>query len=364
MSTVTTPTAAPQPSQRFPDETASVKQPPTISRTRRRITDVIQKESSNEDVRDTVSETEYEVSSRGSSHGAPHQGGGCPVMHSSKKSFDESSTADSMNYLYEQLQKSKYDDMGDDEFDDARSVGTAATFTNDAARFRSLQVILDRFAEGCMFPVLMIDTKGFIRSVNQETLLLFGYKRWELIGQKINMLMPESVAKRHDMYLRRYETTKQRRIIMEKRDKIFGKRKDGSTVPLTLRVQEVDDMNGGSVYVGFIMDMSSTEELQRITDIFNAMLPASIRDRLKSGEQNIADQCEATVIFADVVGFTEFSADKQPQEVVEFLTRIFKVFDIIAKKFGVEKVKTYVFLSIVFAISSAIMCVWSNCVLT
>jgi hypothetical protein len=113
-------------------------------------------------------------------------------------------------------------------------------------------------------------------------------------------------------------------------------------MPISLRVQELDDLNGGSVYIGFIVDMSTHEQLQRVTDIFNAMLPASIRERLRAGEENIADHCEATVIFADVVGFTEFAANKNPHAVVEFLNRIFKVFDIVAHKYGVEKVKTYV----------------------
>jgi PAS domain S-box-containing protein len=86
-----------------------------------------------------------------------------------------------------------------------------------------LQIILDKFAEGCLFPVLMIDSKGFIRSINNETMMLFGYNRWELIGQKINLLMPDGIAKRHDHYMRRYEATKQRRIVMERRDRISGK---------------------------------------------------------------------------------------------------------------------------------------------
>jgi PAS domain-containing protein len=134
--------------------------------------------SSSEDTADSA--TEHDLASSRASLG------GCPVMHKVTTVDKEddplaNSLEGSMNYLFEQLQRSKENDgrHEDDDDDDSQSHGTAGSSTiinSEAARFRSLQVILDKFAEGCTCPVIMIDVRGIIRSVNQETLLLFGYK--------------------------------------------------------------------------------------------------------------------------------------------------------------------------------------------
>ncbi|MEA5471388.1 adenylate/guanylate cyclase domain-containing protein, partial [Spirulina sp. 06S082] len=70
------------------------------------------------------------------------------------------------------------------------------------------------------------------------------------------------------------------------------------------------------------------------------ILPKSIADRLKE-EQTIADSFDAvTVLFADLVGFTEMSAHLSPIEVVEQLNGIFSEFDRLTEKYKLEKIKT------------------------
>ena len=70
------------------------------------------------------------------------------------------------------------------------------------------------------------------------------------------------------------------------------------------------------------------------------ILPKSIADRLKE-EQTIADSFdEVTVLFADLVGFTEMSAHLSPIEVVEQLNGIFSEFDRLTEKYKLEKIKT------------------------
>ena len=71
------------------------------------------------------------------------------------------------------------------------------------------------------------------------------------------------------------------------------------------------------------------------------ILQRTIADRLRAGEVTIADDFEEmTVLFADVVGFTELSSRLQPQEVVDMLNRVFTIFDALVDEFGLEKSKT------------------------
>ncbi|MDP1837205.1 MAG: adenylate/guanylate cyclase domain-containing protein [Reyranella sp.] len=71
------------------------------------------------------------------------------------------------------------------------------------------------------------------------------------------------------------------------------------------------------------------------------VLPAPIANRLRGGEQGIADGfAEVTVAFADLVGFTAMSSDMPPQEVVTLLNGLFTRFDEAAHQLGIEKIKT------------------------
>lgn len=71
------------------------------------------------------------------------------------------------------------------------------------------------------------------------------------------------------------------------------------------------------------------------------ILPGVIADRLKQDESTIAEYfAHATVLFADLVGFTPLSASMSPIALVNLLNQIFSAFDRLSEKHGLEKIKT------------------------
>jgi class 3 adenylate cyclase len=71
------------------------------------------------------------------------------------------------------------------------------------------------------------------------------------------------------------------------------------------------------------------------------ILPRRIADLLKDGQSIIADSFAAvTILFADLVGFTEMSTRLSPSELVEMLNGVFSGFDELADRHGLEKIKT------------------------
>lgn len=71
------------------------------------------------------------------------------------------------------------------------------------------------------------------------------------------------------------------------------------------------------------------------------ILPAPVADRLKSGEESIADHfAEVSVLFADIAEFTTLSGRLAPAPLVSMLNELFSEFDELAHRHGVEKIKT------------------------
>jgi adenylate cyclase len=71
------------------------------------------------------------------------------------------------------------------------------------------------------------------------------------------------------------------------------------------------------------------------------ILPGTILSRIRKGETAIADRFpDATILFADLVGFTNLADQHSPARIVELLNGLFSAFDRLAKRLKVEKIKT------------------------
>jgi len=82
-------------------------------------------------------------------------------------------------------------------------------------------------------------------------------------------------------------------------------------------------------------------EHERSEALLANMLPASVAERLKDPQQGvIADKYDdASVLFADIVGFTERASATPPADLVRFLDRLYGTFDALVDKHGLEKIK-------------------------
>lgn len=87
--------------------------------------------------------------------------------------------------------------------------------------------------------------------------------------------------------------------------------------------------------------LAIAKQKKRADELLHMILPEPIADRLIVGSQNIADAyADVTVLFADLSGFTEYSSTVSPRNLVKVLNTIFSVFDDVAERCGVEKIKT------------------------
>jgi class 3 adenylate cyclase len=96
----------------------------------------------------------------------------------------------------------------------------------------------------------------------------------------------------------------------------------------------------------FVFELSDAERRLglahgRLEQILENMLPKPVADRLRDEGRAFADPvADCSVLFADLVGFTELSRRLPADDVVKLLNRIFSRFDDITEASGLTKIKT------------------------
>jgi len=113
-----------------------------------------------------------------------------------------------------------------------------------------LRALLDAAVDG----VIVIDHRGVISTFNRAAERLFGYSATEVVGENVNILMPEPYRAAHDGYIQAYMRTGQARIIGIGRD-VIARRRDGTVFPASLAVGEVPGSSPPR-FIGFIHDIT------------------------------------------------------------------------------------------------------------
>ncbi len=136
-----------------------------------------------------------------------------------------------------------------------------------------LKVIIENAIDG----IIVIDETGTIILANPSTYKLFAYEKDELIGKKINILMPGRFASNHDDYLNHYKNTGERKIIGIGRE-VVGMKKDGTFFPFNLSISELI-INNVRYFAGTVHDISAQKEAQAKVEELNSILEARIKER-------------------------------------------------------------------------------------
>jgi class 3 adenylate cyclase len=129
--------------------------------------------------------------------------------------------------------------------------------------------------------------------------------------------------------------------LSERRERLMGIEagaNDFLNKPVDL--QDVILRVGNAVYTKRLYDRLQAEQEKSERLLLN-ILPKHIAERMKAGETHIAERFgEATVLFADLVGFTDLAAHIPADELLALLNEVFTAFDAITARHGFEKIKT------------------------
>jgi PAS domain S-box-containing protein len=153
-----------------------------------------------------------------------------------------------------------------------------ATFT---IAERSLADEMFRLAvEACPSGMVMTDSDGKIVMINTEVEHMFGYTRDELVGQSVDVLVPEPLRSKHLCSRTRFTSAPECRRMGEDRD-LYGTRKDGSEFPIEV---DLNPINTGDqlMVLSVIVDISQRKRTERLKDEFVATVSHELRTPLTS----------------------------------------------------------------------------------
>jgi len=128
--------------------------------------------------------------------------------------------------------------------------------------------------------VILIDDKNCITTFNPAAAELFGYEPHEVMGENVRLLCPEPHRSEHDKYIARYINTHQKHIIGKSRE-VLGQRKDGTTFPILLSVNEMwlDDKQH---FTALIKDITKQKEMDNLKNEFISTVSHELRTPLTS----------------------------------------------------------------------------------
>ena len=159
------------------------------------------------------------------------------------------------------------------------------------------------FFEAVPDAMVAVNSEGEIVQVNSQTEHLFGYTQGELIGQKVEMLVPTSLRGEHHHHRERFHEQPQTRRMGAALD-LRGRRKDGSEFPVEISLSPLNT-DAGVIVLSAIRDISDRKRIEEELRKAHAELRAS-KDRELWEQRNrlalIVDSSQDAIIGKDLEG--------------------------------------------------------------
>ncbi len=122
------------------------------------------------------------------------------------------------------------------------------------ARFRTM---MESAAQG----IVGVNREGVIQLINRKAETLFDYSREELLGQRLEMLLPEGLRGKHVADRASYFAHPHARP-MGLGQALQGRRRDGTEFPVEISLNHLE-VDGEAIAVGFITDITERTKMER-----------------------------------------------------------------------------------------------------
>ena len=145
--------------------------------------------------------------------------------------------------------------------DEPGSLRGYAEVTRDISAHQKFEERFRRVVESAPNAMVMINHSGIIEMVNTQAEQMFGYMRAEMLGELVEMLVPERFRGHHPGLRAGFLTAPQSRPMGAGRD-LYGRRKDGSEFPIEIGLNPIETDEGPMV-LSAIVDISDRKQKEQ-----------------------------------------------------------------------------------------------------
>ncbi len=151
--------------------------------------------------------------------------------------------------------------------------------------------------------MVIVDEQGLITLVNNQTERLFGYDRQELLGQNVEILVPEDKRAGHPAYRQRYLEDASVRTIGRELG-LVAQAKDGSRIPVDISLSPIKTADGTLVVASVrdVTERKKAEEVIRKQKEFVETVVNSMPDAISVIEVETGRVIDANEAFLEEVG--------------------------------------------------------------
>jgi len=147
--------------------------------------------------------------------------------------------------------------------------------------------------------ILVIDSAGLITKVNDEAERMFGYSRDAMVGQNVELIVPDRFRAAHRAGRQRYDEAPATRTI---HGDLTAKRADGTEFPIEIRVSPLDTRGTRSI-VGIVRDVTERHHAQQIREELVHDLGERVKEltALHATGRLLNERLSATEVLARIV---------------------------------------------------------------
>ncbi|BBI98371.1 hypothetical protein FGKAn22_00640 [Ferrigenium kumadai] len=171
-----------------------------------------------------------------------------------------------------------------------------------------LQAIIHNAMDG----IITINETGEIQGFNPAAEQIFGYSQQEILGKRVNTLMPDPTRNAHDDHMRRYLQTGETKIMGVSGREVVAVRKNGEQFPMEVSISEMV-LGGQKYFVGIVRDITERKLAEQkiahlahydyLTDLPNrALFLNCLEHSMLLAKRN---RYKTAVLFLDLDGFKQ-----------------------------------------------------------
>ena len=196
--------------------------------------------------------------------------------------------------------------------------------------------MFERLFELAPEAVVVVDNHGVIRQVNQQAEVLFGYQREEMLGNRIELLMPLRFREGHQQQSRGYFKTPGVRN-MGSGVELFGLHRDGREIPVDIMLNPIESSEGAWAFA-VIRDITQQKQNIALITELNASLKIRVENlsdsnqELESYSYSISHDLRAPL--RHIIGFVDLLKEQDQTALDDTSRHYLQVISRAAQKMG------------------------------